>query len=101
VQEDWITQSLRTFNSWNQSALTAPYMTQALNQLPEIKLHRKIFFLGAWLGAFVDGQKSPEAEAAVHAWLVGAQIDPDLRLKVLEVSDALDRTVMIRQKYPE
>jgi aminopeptidase N len=101
VQEDWITQSLRPFNSWNQSALTAPYLTQALNQLPEIKLHRKIFFLGAWLGAFVDGQKSPEAQAAVHAWLADAQIDPDLRLKVLEVSDALDRTVMIRTKYPE
>jgi aminopeptidase N len=101
VQEDWITQSLRPFNSWNQSALTAPYLTRALNELPEIKLHRKIFFLGAWLGAFVDGQKSPEAQAAVHAWLAGTKIDPDLRLKVLEVSDALDRTVMIRQKYPE
>jgi aminopeptidase N len=101
VQEDWITQSLRPFNSWNQSALTAPYLTQALNQLPEIKLHRKIFFLGAWLGSFVDGQKSPEAQAAVHAWLAGASIDPDLRLKVLEVSDALDRTVMIRKRFPE
>jgi aminopeptidase N len=100
VQEDWITQSLRPFNSWNQSSLTAPYLTQALNQLPEIKVHRKIFFLGAWLGAFVDGQKSPDAQTAVHAWLAGTQIDPDLRLKVLEVSDALDRTVMIRQKFP-
>jgi aminopeptidase N len=100
IQEDWITQSLRPFNSWNQSALTAPYLQRALDELPDIKLHRKIFFLGAWLSAFLDGQKSVEAQTTVKIWLTGKQIDPDLRLKVLEVSDALDRTVLIRQRYP-
>ncbi|WP_263378127.1 M1 family metallopeptidase [Granulicella paludicola] len=97
--EDWITQSLGSFNSWNQTTLTGPYLTQALNALPEIKQHRKIFFLGAWLGSFIDGQHSPEAQTAVHQWLSVNTIDPDLRLKVLEVSDALDRTVMIRQRF--
>ena len=101
IQEDWITQSLRPFNSWNQTALTEPYLTQALNELPEIKLHRKIFFLGAWLGAFIEDQNSADAQAVVHAWLAGHTIDPDLRLKVLEVSDSLDRTVLIRQRFPE
>jgi aminopeptidase N len=101
VQEDWITQSLRPFNGWNQTALTEPYLGRALDALPEIKQHRKIFFLGAWLGAFIDGQHSAEAQAVVHAWLAQAQLDPDLRLKVLEVSDALDRTVKIRTKFPE
>jgi aminopeptidase N len=101
LQEDWITQSLRPFNGWNQTALTEPYLARALDALPEIKQHRKIFFLGAWLGAFIDGQHSAEAQAVVHAWLAKAQLDPDLRLKVLEVSDALDRTVRIRSKYPE
>jgi aminopeptidase N len=101
LQEDWITQSLRPFNAWNQSSLTEPYLTRALNELPEIKLHRKIFFLGAWLSAFIDGQQSPEAQAAVHAWLAQKDIDPDLRLKVLEAVDALDRTVRIRQRFPE
>jgi len=105
IQEDWTTQSLRSFNSWNQTALTAPYLVQSLNQLPDIKLHRKIFFLGAWLSAFIDGQDtlraSPEAQAAVRTWLADKSIDPDLRLKVLEVSDALDRTVRIGQKFPE
>jgi aminopeptidase N len=101
IQEDWITQSLRPFNSWNQSALTAPYLQRALDELPDIKLHRKIFFLGAWLGSFLDGQTSPEAQATVRSWLVSHPIDPDLRLKVLEVSDALDRTVLIRQRYPD
>jgi aminopeptidase N len=105
IQEDWITQSLRPFNSWNQAALTETYLKQALDELPEIKQHRKIFFLGAWLGAFIDGQNtiqnSPTAQTVVHAWLAGQNIDPDLRLKVLEVSDALDRTVLIGQKFPE
>jgi aminopeptidase N len=98
-QEDWITQSLQPFNSWNQTDLTAPYIVRALDALPEIKQHRKIFFLGSWLSAFVDGQHSLEAQAAVHHWLSLQQSDPDLRLKVLEVSGALDRTVMIRQKF--
>ena len=101
IQEDWLTQSLRPFNSWNQAALTEPYLTRALDALPEIKRTRKIFFLGAWLAAFLDGQHSPEAQAAVHAWLAAHTLDPDLRLKVLEVSDALDRTVLIRTRFPE
>lgn len=101
IQEDWITQSLRPFNFWNQTTLTEPYLTQALNDLPDIKQHRKIFFLGAWLGAFIEGQNSAEAQAAVQAWLVSQKIDPDLRLKIFEVSDSLDRTVLIRQKFPE
>jgi aminopeptidase N len=99
IQEDWITQSLRPFNSWNQTSLTAPYLTQALDELPNIKEHRKIFFLGAWLGAFIDGQNSAQARDAVHAWLNRQKIDPDLRLKVLEVSDSLDRTVLIRERF--
>jgi aminopeptidase N len=101
IQEDWITQSLRPFNFWNQTILTEPYLTQALNELPNIKQHRKIFFLGAWLGAFIEGQNSVKAQATVQAWLASQKIDPDLRLKVLEASDSLDRTVLIREKFPE
>ena len=101
VQEDWITQSLGAFNSWNQADLTLPYLAQALDQLPDIKLHRKIFFLGAWLNSFLGGQHTAAAQTVVHAWLARKDLDPDLRLKVLEVSDALDRTVLIRQRFPE
>ncbi len=101
VQEDWLSQSLRPFNSWNQGVLTTPFLSRALDALPDIKAHRKIFFLGAWLGAFVDGQHTEEAQKIVHTWLARKDLDADLRLKVLEVSDGLDRTVMIRQRYPE
>jgi len=105
IQEDWLTESLRPFNSWNQATLTEPYLKQALDALPAIKQHRKIFFLGDWLDAFIAGQNtlqsSREAQAVVHAWLAKPDIDPDLRLKVLQYSDALDRTVLIRQRFPE
>jgi aminopeptidase N len=101
IQEDWITESLRPFNFWKQTTLTEPYLIQALNELPDIKQHRKIFFLGAWLGAFIEGQNSAEAQAVVQGWLDSQKIDPDLRLKVLEVFDSLERTVLIRKKFPD
>jgi aminopeptidase N len=100
-QEDWITQSLGWFNSWNQADLTAPYLDPALNALKSIKQHRKIFFLGVWLRTFLDGQHSAASQQVVDAWLARAAIDRDLRLKVLEAKDDLDRTVMIRAKYPD
>ena len=97
--EDWIAQSLGPFNYWNQSDLTAPYLTPALQALPQIKQERKIFFLLAWLSAFIHGQTSAGAQAEVHRWLEGANLDRDLQLKVLEVVDELDRTVGIRRRW--
>ena len=98
--EDWVEQSLGAFNYWNQSELTQPFLRLALDALPQIKQQRKIFFVVGWLNAFVDGQHSSEADAEVHRWLASAAIDPDLRLKVLQALDELDRTVRIRQKFP-
>ena len=98
--EDWIEQSLYAFNYWNQSEFTAPYLTEALQALPQIKRERKIFFLVDWLNAFIDGQESPMARAAVYGYLQSAHIDDDLRLKILQTVDELDRTVAIRRKFP-
>jgi aminopeptidase N len=52
-----------------------------------------------WLNAFIDGQQSPQAQAVVLDFLHSADLDKDLRLKILEVEDELDRTVKIRGKY--
>ena len=98
--EDWVDQSLPAFNYWNQSELTEPYLKPALEALPQVKRERKIFFVLAWLEAFIEGQQSAEADEQVHDWLKTQVIDPDLRLKVLEVVDELDRTVKLRQRYP-
>lgn len=99
-QEDWIEQSLRSFNAWNQPQWTEPYLRPALDALPQIKRNRKIFFVMNWLAAFINGQSSVSAQGIVQAWLRQDNMDADLRLKVLEVSDELDRTIIIRQRYP-
>ena len=99
--EDWIAQSLGAFNYWSQAALTEPYLKPALEALPEIKRNRKIFFLMSWLGAFIEDQQSPEAQTEVHQYLESAALDRDLRLKILQVVDELDRTVKIRRQYPQ
>lgn len=74
--EDWIELSLRSFNYWNQSALTQPYLKPALEALPQIKRDRKIFFLVDWLDAFIDGQHSPAADAEVREYLSPAGVPP-------------------------
>ena len=99
-QEDWIQQSLGAFNYWNQSDLTEPYLKPSLEALPQIKRDRKIFFLVAWLDAFIDGQQSPAAQKQVYNFLNTSHLDRDLRLKILQSVDELDRTVKIRQKFP-
>jgi aminopeptidase N len=99
--EDWIQQSLGAFNYWNQSALTEPYLKPALEALPRIKRDRKIFFLVGWLEAFVGGQQSRAAQLEVDQYLRKATLDKDLELKVLQAADELDRTIAIRQKFPE
>ncbi|MCU1254378.1 MAG: Peptidase rane alanine aminopeptidase [Candidatus Angelobacter sp.] len=97
--EDWIEISLGSFNWWNQSDLTLPYLGRALDALPQVKRERKIFFMLAWLNAFIGGQQSAAAQKQVHDFLNSAALDKDLRLKILEVVDELDRTVKIRGKY--
>ncbi len=99
--EDWLMQSLGPFNAWNQQELTEPYLNRALAELPEIKRDRKIFFLGAWLNAFLTTQTSTTALDGIHSWLAQPDIDPDLRRKVLENSAELERTVRIRTKFAE
>ncbi|HKR28429.1 MAG TPA: ERAP1-like C-terminal domain-containing protein, partial [Acidobacteriaceae bacterium] len=99
VSEDWIQSSLGAFNYWNASELTAPYVEPALAALDQVKRERKIFFLVAWLDAFLDGQQSRASLDVVQHYLDTAHPDPDLRLKILQSMDELQRTVRIREKY--
>jgi aminopeptidase N len=99
IPEDWVEGSLQPFNSLNQSELTLPYLKQALEALPQVKRERKIFFVLAWLNAFIGGQQSQGALDQVREFLRVNRIDRDLELKVLEVMDELERTVRIRTKF--
>jgi aminopeptidase N len=96
LQEDWVEGSLTAFNYWNQSELTRPYLGPALEALPQVKRERRIFFVLAWLNAFIGGQQDAAALAVVRGYLASGKVEPDLRLKVLEVADELERAVRIR-----
>ena len=61
---------------------------------------RKIFFVNGWLAAFIGGQRSEEALAIVNKFLAdNPNLDSDLRLKILENVDLIERAVKIRSKY--
>ncbi|MES3034766.1 MAG: hypothetical protein V4813_12280 [Gemmatimonadota bacterium] len=73
----------------------------SLDTLPWIQKNRRIFFLGAWLGAAIGGQQSPEALSELDAWLAShPALGADLRRKVLQARDELERTVRIRRAFP-
>lgn len=99
LAENWIDSSLRAFNTIQQSDITARFLEPALNALPKLKQTRKIFFINEWLDAFLSGQKDARSLATVQNYLKNSSLDRDLRLKILEALDRLDRAVKIRAKY--
>jgi aminopeptidase N len=99
LAESWIEAGIAPFNSVEQAELTAPYLDLALAALPMLKSTRKIFFVNDWLAAFVGGQVDGAALEQVERYAREPDLDPDLRLKVLEAMDGLERTVRIRAKY--
>ncbi|MDB4918014.1 MAG: hypothetical protein JWM95_5658, partial [Gemmatimonadetes bacterium] len=101
LNEDWVTASLRAFHDPEHEELTRPYLVPALDSLPWVQRNRRIFFLGNWVSATLDGQRSAGALASVDAVLRRREGLPrDLREKVLQARDELERTVAIRRKYP-
>jgi aminopeptidase N len=100
LPESWIEEALGSFNELDHAALTRPLLDPALRALPSLKRERRIFFVNNWLAAFIGGQTDAEALKTVQGFLAEAKIDPDLRLKVLEALDVLERTVKIRTAFP-
>jgi aminopeptidase N len=102
LNEDWASGSLGAFNSVEHSELSLPYLRAALDSLPYIQANRRIFFLGSWLSSFIGGQRSPEALAIVNKYLADHPALPlDLKQKVLQTVDELDRTVKIRKRWSQ
>ncbi|HEY2849920.1 MAG TPA: M1 family aminopeptidase [Gemmatimonadaceae bacterium] len=101
LNEDWASGSLGEFNALEQQAITLPYLRPALDSLPFIQANRRIFFLGGWLGAFIGGQTSDAALHTVKKYLADhPNLPKDLRGKVLQSADELERTVRIRKRWP-
>ena len=102
LNEEWVTASLRAFNDPEQSGLTIRYLTPALDSLPWIQRNRRIFFLGSWLSAFIGGHHDASALRLIDDYLAQhPKLPTDLRQKVLQTRDELERTVRIRRAFPE
>ena len=100
ISESWIEAAMVPFNSIRQTQLTQQFLERALAELPNLKRSRKIFFVNGWLGAFIGGQRSEAALAVVNKFLAdNPNLDNDLRLKILENVDTIERAVKIRNKY--
>ncbi|HEV7844509.1 MAG TPA: M1 family aminopeptidase, partial [Pyrinomonadaceae bacterium] len=100
LAESWIEASVGPFNSIQQADLTLPYLERSLAELPTLKHTRKIFFVNGWLASFLGGQCNAPALNTVQSFLDrNPSLDRDLRLKVLETVDGLERCVRIREKY--
>ena len=68
--------------------------------MPNHKRNRKIFFVNGWLAAFIGGQRSQQALDIINKFLVdNPALDKDLRLKILENADLIERAVKIRGKW--
>ena len=99
LAESWIEAALGPFNAVEHADLTQPFLDLALAALPEFKRKRKIFFVDDWLSAFVGGQVDAQALEQVESFASQPDLDPDLKLKLLEAMDGLARTVRIRARF--
>jgi aminopeptidase N len=98
LNEEWVTASLGAFNDPAHAALSLPYLRPSLDRLEWIRDNRRIFFLPRWIGAFVGGHRSRQALEAVDRFLAETPgLPPDIRRKVLQSRDEMERTVLIRE----
>lgn len=100
LNEEWVTSSLRAFHDVEHQQLTRKYLISGLDSLPWIQQNRRIFFLGSWLSATLGGQTDAEALRMIDAWLgTHTELPVDLRQKVLQARDELERTVRIVRSF--
>jgi aminopeptidase N len=100
LNEEWASSSLGAFNTLEHQTLTLPFLRPALDSLGYIQANRRIFFLGTWLAAFLGGQTSEAALRITRRFLADhPRLAPDLRRKVLENMDELERTVQLRRRW--
>ena len=97
--EQWTQDSLSWFHWPGQHALTLPFLLPALQQVDWVKQNRRIFFMPAWLDAFINSHSSAEALLIVEAFLADAELSTDIERKLLQSKDGLERAVRIRKAF--
>jgi aminopeptidase N len=97
--EQWTQDSLSWFHWPGQDELTLQYLEPALNQVEWVKENRRIFFMPAWLNAFINGHSSRAALETVDQFLADHDLSDDVKKKVLQSRDGLLRAVRIREAF--
>ena len=99
LNEEWVTASVGAFNDPAHAGLTLPHLRPALEELVWLRDNRRIFFLPRWIAAFLGGQTDARALATLDAYLAAhPELPVDVRRKVLQARDELERTVRIRAR---
>ncbi|MCB9870743.1 MAG: ERAP1-like C-terminal domain-containing protein [Planctomycetes bacterium] len=65
-----------------------------------VKANRRVFFMPAWVDAFINGHSSQQALDVVQRFLADNQgLSADIRRKILQSMDSLKRAVAIRSRW--
>ncbi len=98
--EQWMQDSLGYFHWPGQNELILPWLDNALDRVLWVKAHRRIFFMPAWIDAFVNAHASTDALSIVERFLDRhPDLPVDVRRKVLQSTDDLRRAVAIRKRF--
>jgi aminopeptidase N len=98
LNEEWVTAAAGNFNTPLHAEVTLRHLRPSLDRLEWIRDNRRIFFLPRWISAFIGGHTSAEALATVDRFLAeNPALPADIRRKVLQSRDELERTVRIRE----
>jgi len=91
-RESWVLDAMGAMHHPLRAEAALPNVRAALDLVPEIQRTGDIFFPLRWLNVTLDGHRSPEAAAAVRAFLdESPELSPRLRGKVLQAADDLFR----------
>jgi len=97
AHEPWVLDGLAALDHPLRAAHAEKYIRPALELLPEIQRTGDIFFPRRWADALLSGHASPDAAAAVRAFLEAhPELAPRLRAIVLQAAHDLFRAAQIR-----
>ena len=95
--EVWVVEALRNLHHPARVGVSEAYIPASLALLPELQATGDIFFPTAWLRATLENHHSDNAVATVSAFLeTHPDLDPQLRMKVLQEADIAFRANRIR-----
>ena len=95
--EVWVSEALRNLHHPARVAASEGYIQESLALLPELQVTGDIFFPTVWLHATLENHYSDRAVETVRGFLEShADLDPQLRMKILQAADIAFRANRIR-----